>query len=130
MAKDNLYTPITCSFCGKSDKLVDRMIAGPDAYICNECVELCYEVLNEKRPKTKTSKSKGAARKLMSPFELNRRLDEYVIGQDRAKKALSVAVYNHYKRVFGEKIKDEELDEVELSKSNIKIGRASCRERV
>lgn len=121
MAKDNLYTPITCSFCGKSDKLVDRMIAGPDAYICNECVELCYEVLNEKRPKTKTSKSKDAARKLMSPFELNRRLDEYVIGQDRAKKALSVAVYNHYKRVFGEKIKDEELDEVELSKSNIML---------
>ncbi len=122
MANKSTYNqPIVCSFCGKSDKLVERMIAGPDAYICNECVELCYEVLNDKAGKARRTKNKPHQGKLMSPAELNRKLDDYVIGQDKAKRALSVAVYNHYKRVFGDELTDPELRDVELSKSNIML---------
>ncbi len=128
MANKSSYNQaIVCSFCGKSDKLVERMIAGPDAYICNECVELCYEVLNEKAS-TSGSGKRASARKgkryqgqLISPAELTRRLDDYVIGQEKAKKALAVSVYNHYKRVFGDELTDPELRDVELQKSNIML---------
>ncbi len=121
MANKSMYTPITCSFCGKNEKLVERMIAGPDAYICNECVALCFDVLTDSGAHSSNQKRKKTKGKLLSPAELNRKLDEYVIGQDRAKRALAVSVYNHYKRVFGEDISDPELKDVELAKSNIML---------
>lgn len=101
-----------CSFCGKSQNEVERLIAGPGAYICNECVALCHEILGESAP---LKIEKTDFRKLPTPKELKALLDEYVIGQDRAKKALCVAVYNHYKRIGSAK-RDRD---VELQKSNI-----------
>lgn len=124
MNNRNLYGSIYCSFCGKSETEVERMIAGPDAYICNECVEVCHRVLQEnagRKQKAPLKKKNQPAKKLPSPAELKSRLDEYVIGQERAKRALSVAVYNHYKRVLGKEIRDPELKDVELSKSNIML---------
>ena len=100
-----------CSFCGKSQHEVRKLIAGPSVFVCDECVELCNDIIREEmQEKTTTSASK-----LPKPHEINAVLDEYVIGQERAKKVLSVAVYNHYKRLEHQGRKDE----VELSKSNI-----------
>ncbi len=100
-----------CSFCGKSQHEVRKLIAGPSVFVCDECVELCNDIIREEmQEKTTTSASK-----LPKPHEINAVLDEYVIGQERAKKVLSVAVYNHYKRLEQQGRKDE----VELSKSNI-----------
>ena len=100
-----------CSFCGKSQHEVRKLIAGPSVFVCDECVELCNDIIREEmQEKTTTSASK-----LPKPHEINAVLDEYVIGQERAKKVLSVAVYNHYKRLEHQTRKDE----VELSKSNI-----------
>jgi len=101
-----------CSFCGKSQNEVRKLIAGPSVFICDECVELCNDIIREEiQDKTTTTKT----RHLPTPREIRRILDEYVIGQDRAKKVLAVAVYNHYKRLeVGYK-----KDDVELSKSNI-----------
>ncbi len=100
-----------CSFCGKSQHEVRKLIAGPSVFVCDECVELCNDIIREEmQEKTTTSASK-----LPKPHEINAILDEYVIGQERAKKVLSVAVYNHYKRLEHQARKDE----VELSKSNI-----------
>ena len=101
-----------CSFCGKSQHEVRKLIAGPSVFICDECVELCNDIIREEVQET-SAQSKGSA--LPSPREINRILDEYVIGQARAKKVLSVAVYNHYKRL-NTAVK---RDEVELAKSNI-----------
>ncbi|MBQ8574872.1 MAG: ATP-dependent Clp protease ATP-binding subunit ClpX [Clostridia bacterium] len=104
---------VRCSFCHKTQGQVERIIAGDGVYICNECVELCQEIIEEESiGRNKKKKSKDI--KLPTPMEIKRGLDEYVIGQDEAKVALSVAVYNHYKRVF----KAEETD-VEIQKSNI-----------
>ena len=101
-----------CSFCGKSQHEVRKLIAGPSVFICDECVELCNDIIREE-VQEKSASSNG--RKLPTPHEIRTILDDYVIGQDRAKKVLSVAVYNHYKRLdVGQK-----KDEVELSKSNI-----------
>jgi ATP-dependent Clp protease ATP-binding subunit ClpX len=100
-----------CSFCGKSQHEVKKLIAGPSVYVCDECVELCNDIiLEELEDETST-----AVKKLPTPREINEILDDYVIGQARAKKILSVAVYNHYKRL---EVKHKK-DEVELSKSNI-----------
>lgn len=105
--KDAVY----CSFCGKLQDEVTRMVAGPDVYICDECVELCARIIREEEDKSITPQGEVT---LLKPSEIKARLDEYVIGQDIAKKILSVAVYNHYKRIlFGKK------SEVELEKSNI-----------
>lgn len=104
---------IFCSFCGKSQDEVKKIIAGSDVYICNECVELSMDILREE------FKGEGQTDVLESktPKELLAVLNEYVIGQDTAKRALSVAVYNHYKRInFSE---SKENDDVELQKSNI-----------
>lgn len=101
-----------CSFCGKSQHEVRKLIAGPSVFVCDECVELCNDIIREE-VQEKSPSVHGS--KLPTPKEINEVLDEYVIGQDRAKKILSVAVYNHYKRLDAALKKDE----VELSKSNI-----------
>jgi ATP-dependent Clp protease ATP-binding subunit ClpX len=115
---DDKFPPIACSFCGKSEGQVSRLIAGPGVFICNECVSLCEEILGEELSATGDQIALPAVNELMSPVRIKEALDQYVIGQDRAKKALAVAVYNHYKRVFAG-AKDNKADDVELSKSNI-----------
>ncbi len=100
-----------CSFCGKSQKEVRKLIAGPDVFICNECVELCNEIIEEE---TLGEARKRRPKALRSPREIKQFLDEYVIGQERAKKLLSVAVYNHYKR-----IRHNPKGGVEIQKSNV-----------
>ncbi len=100
-----------CSFCGKSQHEVRKLIAGPSVFVCDECVELCNDIIREEIQE----KSAVSGSKLPKPHEINKVLDDYVIGQERAKKVLSVAVYNHYKRLESRHRKDE----VELSKSNI-----------
>jgi ATP-dependent Clp protease ATP-binding subunit ClpX len=104
---------LRCSFCGKSKDAVKRFISGPSVYICNECVSLCNEILAEEEEKEAST----AAMPLPSPLEIKEVLDEYVIGQEEAKKSLSVAVYNHYKRINHPYAGGE--DDVELDKSNI-----------
>jgi len=114
--------PYHCSFCGKSQDQVRRLIAGPGSvYICDECVDLCREIIEEEsKPGTRT---KAPAAKLPAPKKIYDQLNQYVIGQDRAKKVLSVAVYNHYKRVNA----GMEIDDVELQKSNILlVGPTGC----
>ena len=109
-----------CSFCGKSQHEVRKLIAGPSVFICDECVELCNDIIREEVSEAAQS---GEAAKLPVPAEIKEILDEYVIGQDQAKKVLSVAVYNHYKRLNYSAKKDD----VELSKSNILlIGPTGC----
>ncbi len=104
-----------CSFCGKSQHEVRKLIAGPSVFICDECVELCNDIIREE---IQESTSEGKGEKLPTPQEISRTLDEYVIGQKDAKKVLAVAVYNHYKRLrVGDSKKSKE--EVELGKSNI-----------
>jgi ATP-dependent Clp protease ATP-binding subunit ClpX len=94
------YTPVSCSFCGKSETLVNRLIAGPGVFICNECVALCNDILSEEQGLAPAKDQLPGMTDLMSPQRIKEALDQYVIGQERAKKALAVAVYNHYKRVF------------------------------
>lgn len=110
MKNDN--EQLFCSFCGKPKELVNRLVAGPSGiYICNECIEVCREVL-----KDGDAREESAAQvPLLKPAEIKARLDEYIIGQEEAKKVLSVAVYNHYKRISA----DKSQDEAELDKSNI-----------
>lgn len=104
---------VRCSFCGKPEDKVHKLIAGPDgAYICDECIELCAEILSEDMEEPAVRGAEGI--NLITPKEMKAVLDEYVIGQDEAKKVLSVAVYNHYKRILNEKNVD-----VELQKSNV-----------
>src|SRR5688572_19090723 len=109
---------LKCSFCAKSQKQVKKLIAGPGVYICDECIDLCNEIIEEEL----NEGSELGLQELPKPREIYEFLDQYVVGQDSAKKALSVAVYNHYKRVQsglstgGRHAKDEP---VELAKSNI-----------
>jgi len=110
--KEQHTTPLKCSFCGKGQEEVKKLIAGPSVFICNECVDLCNEIIAEEWEEAKEAKIP----RLPKPSEIKRSLDEYVIGQERAKKILSVAVHNHYKRIG---IQQEIGDEVELQKSNI-----------
>jgi len=102
-----------CSFCGKSQHEVRKLIAGPNVFICDECVELCNDIIREELEEKEAAKRSA----LPKPHEIRGVLDQYVIGQDRAKKVLSVAVYNHYKRL--EVSQEKEKGEVELAKSNI-----------
>src|SRR5215208_3730448 len=105
--------PYRCSFCGKSQEQVRKLIAGQGVYICDECINLCQEIIEEEM--LETPRSKPQQTKLPNPRQIKRALDSYVISQDRAKKVLSVAVYNHYKRVNA----GHAVDEVELQKSNV-----------
>ncbi|OQY01071.1 MAG: ATP-dependent protease ATP-binding subunit ClpX [Desulfobacteraceae bacterium 4572_130] len=108
-----------CSFCGKNQKQVTKLIAGPSVYICNDCVSLCNEIIKDENKNNKDNKKK----EFLAPKQIKEVLDSYVIEQDRAKKVLAVAVYNHYKRL-GSEIKD---DDVEIQKSNILlIGPTGC----
>ena len=111
--------PVKCSFCGKYQEQVRRIVAGPGVYICDECIELCREIIEEDF----TAESTPDLGHLPKPAEIVAALDEYVIGQERAKKYLSVAVYNHYKRIAT----SSKSDDVELSKSNIlMLGPTGC----
>jgi ATP-dependent Clp protease ATP-binding subunit ClpX len=105
-----------CSFCGKSQHEVRKLIAGPSVFICDECVDLCNDIIREE---IQESPSEGAGDKLPKPHEISAILDQYVIGQRRAKKVLAVAVYNHYKRLRHGGKQSKEKEAVELGKSNI-----------
>src|SRR6188508_445353 len=107
-SKNTLY----CSFCGKSQHEVRKLIAGPTVFICDECVELCMDIIREENKTSMVKSSEGVP----TPLEIYKVLDDYVIGQTRAKRVLSVAVHNHYKRLnHGSKTGND----VELAKSNI-----------
>src|SRR6056300_116273 len=111
MASKASTDKLSCSFCGKSQDDVKKLIAGPSVYICNECVDLCNDIIEEEIK----SEEDISLEELPSPLEIFKKLDEYVIGQEKAKKTLSVAVYNHYKRLRSNSNKDD----LELQKSNV-----------
>ncbi|MAY48420.1 MAG: ATP-dependent Clp protease ATP-binding subunit ClpX, partial [Microbacterium sp.] len=117
-----------CSFCGKSQKQVQQLIAGPGVYICDECVELCNEIIEERM--AESSSGEVADFDLPKPREIFAFLEEYVVGQEDAKRALSVAVYNHYKRVRAHgtiQSAEQRAEEVEIAKSNILLlGPTGC----
>jgi ATP-dependent Clp protease ATP-binding subunit ClpX len=105
--------PYRCSFCGKSQEQVRKLIAGQGVYICDECINLCQEIIEEEL--LETPRQKNTSSKLPNPRQIKDALDQYVISQERAKKVLAVAVYNHYKRVNA----GHQIDDVELQKSNV-----------
>ena len=113
MANKDSSQALKCSFCGKSQKQVIKLIAGPGVYICDECIELCVEIIEEE----KVEKLDTAPEEYLPlPKEINQSLNEFIIGQEEAKKTLSVAVYNHYKRIY----KGDSLDsDLEIQKSNV-----------
>ena len=113
MANKDSSQASKCSFCGKSQKQVIKLIAGPGVYICDECIELCVEIIDEEKVETLET---SLEEYLPLPKEINQSLNEFIIGQEDAKKTLSVAVYNHYKRIY----KSEQLDDdLEIQKSNV-----------
>lgn len=116
MAKDNKnpYGALACSFCGKSQKEVKKLIAGPGVYICDECIDLCNDIISEEKDREDVVKGQL---KVPKPVDIKAHLDDYVIGQESAKKSLAVAVHNHYKRVNA--VKGKKKDDVEIAKSNI-----------
>lgn len=115
MTKTDTFSSLRCSFCGKSQKEVKKLIAGPGVYICDECIDLCNDIISEERDREDTVKNSGM--RVPKPSEIKAHLDDYVIGQTQAKKALAVAVHNHYKRINS--VAGRKKDEVELQKSNI-----------
>ena len=119
MSKETESNKLNCSFCGKSQDEVKKLIAGPSVYICNECVDLCNDIIEEEIKGDEIN----SFDELLSPSEIYNQLDEYVIGQHEAKKVLSVAVYNHYKRLRKSNVKED----IELQKSNVLLlGPTGC----
>ncbi|TAG78087.1 MAG: ATP-dependent Clp protease ATP-binding subunit ClpX, partial [Betaproteobacteria bacterium] len=106
-----------CSFCGKSQHEVRKLIAGPSVFICDECIDLCNDIIKEEAATDRSGKT-SSGRSLPTPHEIREHLDQYVIGQEKAKKILSVAVYNHYRRIESNQANGKN-DDVELAKSNI-----------
>ena len=122
MARNDDNKSIRCSFCGKHQDQVRRMIAGPNVYICNECVQLCNGILGDEHEMLEEQVFNGLPDQIPTPREINEVLDQYIIGQEKAKVALSVAVYNHYKRIYFGGAED-----VEMQKSNILLmGPTGC----
>lgn len=111
MAKKGSKEAATCSFCGRTEEAVEKLVSGPNAYICDKCVRLCMDIVEKK-----STSSAPRDLKILKPKEIKERLDEYIIGQDRAKKTISVAVYNHYKRI---RSLGEDANDLEYSKSNV-----------
>ncbi|HPY34281.1 MAG TPA: ATP-dependent Clp protease ATP-binding subunit ClpX [Smithellaceae bacterium] len=109
---DRIQGILFCSFCGKTQSEVRKLVAGPTAYICDECIELCRYIIEEEEDKAVAKDSQGG---LLQPKEIKKYLDHYVIGQEKTKKILSVAVYNHYKRLLS----GADPDEIEIQKSNV-----------
>ena len=123
MANDRMKN-IKCSFCGKPQESVKKIIAGPGVYICDECINVCQEIIEDEFYEEDEEIEEAEVQKITTPEEIKKILDEYVIGQDEAKKTLSVAVYNHYKRINNEDLVD---DDVEIQKSNILLlGPTGC----
>ena len=125
MSKNDTPKSVKCSFCGKAQDSVKKIVAGPGVYICNECIGLCNEIIeSEYYEDDEATYTLAGLEKIPSPREIKEILDQYVIGQDEAKKTLSVAVYNHYKRIANEKEND---DGVEIQKSNVLLlGPTGC----
>jgi ATP-dependent Clp protease ATP-binding subunit ClpX len=120
MARYDDKKQVKCSFCGKTQEQVNRIVAGPGVYICNECIELCSEIIEEE---FEDAHMEQTLDEIPKPQEIKRILDEYVIGQDKAKRTLAVAVYNHYKRIRSESSRHD----IELQKSNILLmGPTGC----
>lgn len=120
-----------CSFCGKSQKQVERLISGPHVYICEECIELCNEIIAEETEAAEKKEEQVKELELPKPNEIFDFLETHIVGQETAKRALSVAVYNHYKRVIASETKDSgigtDIDEVEVAKSNVLVvGPTGC----
>jgi len=115
MSNKNETKSIRCSFCGKAQEMVKKIIAGPSAYICDECIDVCNNIMENEEYYEETEYKDVKSEKIPTPQEIKTILDEYVIGQEEAKKTLSVAVYNHYKRINCKEI----IDDVEIQKSNI-----------
>ncbi|MDD4275023.1 MAG: ATP-dependent Clp protease ATP-binding subunit ClpX [Desulfobacter postgatei] len=121
--KEDTNDQFFCSFCGKNQKEVKKLIAGPSVYICNECIKLCGEIIEDEEKELAVEPE--SAKEFMVPKQIKEQLDSYIIEQDRAKKVLSVAVYNHYKRLASHLVKRG--DDVEIQKSNILIiGPTGC----
>lgn len=102
----------SCSFCGRTEEAVEKLISGPNVYICDKCVRLCTGILDKKAPTTYEFK-------ILKPKEIKQRLDEYIIGQENAKKTIAVAVYNHYKRIRAKNKEPQQQQQIEFSKSNV-----------
>ncbi|MBO5666990.1 MAG: ATP-dependent Clp protease ATP-binding subunit ClpX, partial [Firmicutes bacterium] len=119
MAKYDETKQLRCSFCGKPQDQVRRLVAGPNVYICDECIELCQEIIGEEFAQTLHEEATLTSSELPKPREIVEALSDYVIDQDEAKKILAVAVYNHYKRIQAMDKKGKDNNDVEIQKSNI-----------